>query len=494
MKDLTTTVVVVGSGSSGISAAMTLLENKVDFILLEKGKDLGGAGRFGAHGVFALNSDEQKAKKVKYSYEDAFKSMTEYNHYFTNGSLLSRFLKMSGENIKWLEKIGLPTTLEASQQEAHVNDPMVYHKFNSTQDQIADWDRMEVKIKEAGNKVLHETAAIDIDYSNKKLNAIIAQNSDNEKIRINCKYVVYADGGYPGNDKMMHEKYNDADNLMNLGERKAQGTGILAAQKIGADTNHTPVLFAHACAPSLNINPMKRDSAVETLTNLPLFWVDQTGHRFVDESICYDFALWSNAAHNVGGKYYVLLDQKTLNDFKTNEVNMLDAFEKQFAPVGKKTRTTVGPLSSIQADFDTAAKTGEVVKADTIEELAKKLNISLNALTKTIKEYNGAIENKKDSIFLKNPEYLRYGISSDGPYYAIIEHVAILGTLDGVNVNENCQALRKDGSPIENVYVVGNNANGLYGDSYPIFEGVADGFAFCSGRIAGLEIANKINK
>ena len=494
MKEMSTVVVVVGSGSSGIAASMTLLENKIKFILLEKGKDLGGAGRFGAHGVFALNSKQQKEQKINYGYNDAFKEMTQYNHYFTNGSLLSRFLKMSGENIDWLESIGLPTTLEASQQEAHINDPMVYHKFNSTKDQIANWDRMEDKITSAGNLVLHNTGAVGIDYENDHLNSIIAEDENGQKIRINCDYVVYADGGYPGNSKMMHEKYADADELMNLGERKAQGQGILACEKIGASTSHTPVLFAHACAPSFNINPMKRDNAVETLTNLPLFWVDSTGHRFVDESICYDFALWANAAHNVGGKYYVLVDQKTINILKDHEVNLLDAFEKQFCQVGQTPKTTVGPISNIQKDFDDATKTGEVVKAQTIEELANKLKVSVHSIKKTIDEYNHAIQDKADDIFLKDPKYLKFGISDNGPYYAIIEHVAILGTLDGVNVNENCQPLRKDGKPISNVFVVGNNANGLYGDSYPIFEGVADGFAFCSGRIAGLEIAKEINK
>lgn len=488
MKELKTVVTIVGSGSSGIAAAMTLVEQKIPFILLEKGKDLGGAGRFGANGVFAVNSKQQKAAKVNFSYEQAFNEMTKYNHYFVNGLLLSRFLKMSGKNVEWLKSIGFPTTLEPSEQVAHLNDPMVYHKFNSYKERIANWDRLEKKIIASGNQILHNTPAVDIDYEDDHLRAIIAENKDHEKIRINCKYVIYADGGYPGNKKMMQEKYFDADQMMVLGERKATGDGISAAIKAGASSAHSPVLFGHACAPSLKINPLHRDNAVETLTNLPLFWVNKNGQRFVNEDVCYDSALWANAAHNAGGRYYVVLDQKTLDTFKDNEIDLEDAFERQFTPVGQKARTTVGPLDTIQTDFDQAVSTGEVVRANTIDELAQKIKVPADILKKTVATYNQTIEQQDDPIFLKDKKHLKFKVMT-GPFYAIIEHVAVLGTMDGVNVNENCQPVRDDGTPIKGIYVVGNNVNGLYGDSYPIFEGVADGFAFCSGRITGLEIA-----
>lgn len=485
MKALSTGVVVVGSGSAGISASFELYKQKIPFILLERGDKVGGAGKFGAHGVFAINSKQQVARGVDYNYQQAFEGLTEYNHYFVNGELLSRFLKKSGENIDRMAEMGLSVTVEQSEQESHLNDPLVYHKFNNFKDKMNNWDQLPAKFMEAGNTVLTETAAVDLDYDH-GLKAVIVEDKNGEKTRINTQKVIFADGGYCGDPEMMATKYADSKNLLNLGERKANGTGIKLAKKLGADTNHTPVLFAHGCAPSLQINPMRRDSGVETLTNLPLLWLDKTANRFVNEDIVYDFAMWANAAHNVGGKYYVLVDQKTIDTFKTQEVNLKDTFERQFCEVGETPRTTVGPLPNIQQDFDNAEKTGEVVKADSLTELAEKLKLSLPALQRSVDAYNKAILAQNDDVFLKPTNELLFNVEK-GPFYAIVEHCAILGTLDGVNVNQNCEPVKKDGTPIKDFYIVGNNVNGLYSDGYPSYEGIANGFAFVSGWIAAEE-------
>lgn len=488
MKTLSTVVVIVGSGSAGISAGFELLQQKVPFILVERGDKVGGAGKFGAHGVFAINSKQQQAKGVTYDYAAAFNGLTAYNHYFVNGELLARFLKASGENIDRLAQMGLPVTVEPSEQKAHLNDPLVYHKFNNFKDKMANWDQLPAKFEAAGNRVLTETAAIDLDYDH-GLNAVIVADANGNQTRIEAHKVIFADGGYCGNTAMMAEKYADADKLLNLGERKSDGTGIRLAKKFGAVSTHTPVLFAHGCAPSFKINPMQRASSVETLTNLPLLWVDQTANRFVNEDVVYDFAMWGNAAHNVGGKYYVIVDQKTLDHFKTMPVELEDTFERQFCEVGETPRTTVGPLPNIQQDFDQARQTGEVVKAESLTALANKLNLPLSALNRTIKTYNQAVTAQQDDVFLKPSDELLFDVTN-GPVYAIVEHCAILGTLDGVDVNRNCEPLTADGAPIKDLYVVGNNVNGLYSDGYPSYEGIANGFAFVSGWIAAQEAVN----
>lgn len=490
MKDYTTDVVVVGSGSAGLSASFALYKNNTPFILIEKGDKVGGAGKFGAHGVFAINSRQQKSKKVDYGYPEAFKGLTDYNHYFVNGELLARFLKKSGENIDRMESMGLPVTVEQSEQKAHLHDPLVYHKFNNMADKMQKWDELVDKFQTDSSQVLRQTAVIDIEYDN-GLKSVVCQDKDGRKFNINAKKVIFADGGYCGNSEMMTNHFSDNAELLNLGEHKSTGVGIRLCAREGADTDHNPVLFAHGCAPSFAINPMKRDSSVETLTNLPLLWVDQTANRFVNEDIVYDFAMWANAAHNVGGKYYVILDQHTLDTFKNNEVELEDTFERQFCEVGEEPRTTVGPLPNIQKDFDAAQTTGEVVKGNTIEELADKLNLPLESFKRSLKSYNQAIKKKNDDVFLKPNDELLFSVE-DGPYYAIVEHCAILGTLDGVNVDRNCQPVRKDGSPIKDLYIVGNNVNGLYSDGYPSYEGIANGFAFVSGWIAADEAVKSL--
>ena len=69
-----------------------------------------------------------------------------------------------------------------------------------------------------------------------------------------------------------------------------------------------------------------------------------------------------------------------------------------------------------------------------------------------------------------------------------------LGTLGGVRVNEKLQACDVNLKPVQGLYVVGNDAAGFYGNNtcYPPYEGLATGFAWNSGRIAGESAAEAI--
>lgn len=60
MNELQTDLVVVGAGASGIGASLAASENGGKVILLEKGDKFGGAGMFGAQGLFAAGSKLQK--------------------------------------------------------------------------------------------------------------------------------------------------------------------------------------------------------------------------------------------------------------------------------------------------------------------------------------------------------------------------------------------------------------------------------------------------
>ena len=58
-------IVVVGAGASGISAALTASEYGAKVALLEKGDKFGGAGMFGAQGLFAVESRAQSEVQPK---------------------------------------------------------------------------------------------------------------------------------------------------------------------------------------------------------------------------------------------------------------------------------------------------------------------------------------------------------------------------------------------------------------------------------------------
>jgi len=73
------------------------------------------------------------------------------------------------------------------------------------------------------------------------------------------------------------------------------------------------------------------------------------------------------------------------------------------------------------------------------------------------------------------------------PFYAVPIYAGDIGTNGGVATNENAQAIDANGSPIHGLYVVGNNAASVMGESYP-GAGSTLGPAMTFGYVAGRHI------
>ena len=70
-----------------------------------------------------------------------------------------------------------------------------------------------------------------------------------------------------------------------------------------------------------------------------------------------------------------------------------------------------------------------------------------------------------------------------------------MGTLGGIKINHKTEVLNKSQEAIPGLYAVGNDAGGMYGDSYDVvLSGSTLGFAVNSGRIAGENAAKYIKQ
>ena len=81
MADATESIdlVVIGSGATGTVAALTAAEGGARVIVMEKMRSLGGVSNF-AEGMFAAESNMQRAQYASYSRDDAFKTMLAHGH------------------------------------------------------------------------------------------------------------------------------------------------------------------------------------------------------------------------------------------------------------------------------------------------------------------------------------------------------------------------------------------------------------------------------
>ena len=111
------------------------------------------------------------------------------------------------------------------------------------------------------------------------------------------------------------------------------------------------------------------------------------------------------------------------------------------------------------------------------------------ALVETVESYNGLAAAGEDKDFAKAAQYL-YPVE-EGPYYALDCSVGVLATAGGLRINAATECLDANFEVIPGLYAGGNDAGGLFGDTYDpnIAPGSMAGWAINSGRIAAKSIA-----
>lgn len=135
-------------------------------------------------------------------------------------------------------------------------------------------------------------------------------------------------------------------------------------------------------------------------------------------------------------------------------------------------------------------KQGYVKKANTLEELAKEIGVPKENLEATIKTWNEAIKNKKDTEFGRTTA-MEYDLSK-GPFYAITIAPGVHYTMGGVKINAKTEVLNKENQPILGLYAAGEVTGGLHGQNRIGGNSVAEIIIF--GRQAGLQASEYLKK
>lgn len=494
--------VVIGLGGAGLSAAVELVEAGKSVLVLEKGEDWGGASKWAAEGIFAVESKHQRNAGFYSTKDQAFKHLMEWSHWRNNGRLVRNFVNQSADTIEWLEDHGMKTVLTGNIQDYHWEDPGTYHMFV---DKYDSFDRLVEYLKEKGGQVETKAAAKKLIMNNDQLAGVVYEQ-DGQDIEVATNTVFVADGGFIGNEEMV-EKYVDQDvsDWFIAGEWKATGDGIRMVHEVGGQVRAIANFQNHnACVyPTFEAaGGEKGNYSINQIYSLPLLWVNRRGERFTDEKAVYDSVLWGNVTMKQNGKYFSIVDQATLDQLKSEKVPMINAYTRYGAvrnfidnldadqldnpaqvSAQRSCEAVTGPLENLDADWQKAMDDGYVLKGDSLEDLAEKMGVPVENFKDNVQAYNQAVEDGYDPIFNKDARLLQFKVE-EGPFYAIKVRSAVLGTIGGIEVDEYCRAIGENEQVIDGVYVVGANASGMYDNSYSDIEGVTCAFAWGSGRMA----------
>ncbi|MCS7114063.1 MAG: FAD-binding protein [Nitrososphaerota archaeon] len=123
---------------------------------------------------------------------------------------------------------------------------------------------------------------------------------------------------------------------------------------------------------------------------------------------------------------------------------------------------------------------GWIIKADTIRELAIRMNLNPAGLEDTIKKYNMYCKMGEDPEFNRPPDKM-LPITTP-PFYGVELALTLTNTQGGPKHNIKAQVLDTENKPIPRLYVAGELGS-FWGFLYPGGGNIAEAIAF--GRIAG---------
>ena len=371
-----TDVAVIGGGTSGLAAAIAAAEKGAQVTIIEKASTTGGTGNL-AMGPFGVESRMQKAKRIGLTREEAFKIFMDYTHWRVDAHLVKDYVYKSGSTIDWLEKMGVEFWEPATY---FPGGNFTWHTVKSTPNgsgvsaAAIMMTAMTKKARELGVRILLQTPAKKILKRGSDVAGLTAENNSGEEVRVSAKAVIVATGGFGDNPEMI-KKYTEFEwgkDLFSMRIPGMVGEGIRMAWEAGAAQG--PMSMELIYNP---VDEVELDCAVAF--RQPNLLVNLQGERFINEGIMGNNAFTGNAiAIQKNRCAFLIFDEDTKNQYTKDTVDMTWGG----LPVTR--------LENIDSAIKTTLEKGSksLMVADSLEEIAARTGINLNALLKTVEEYN----------------------------------------------------------------------------------------------------------
>lgn len=458
----TVEVLIVGAGGTGLATAVSALDNGAkDVMIVEKAGRAGGSTAVSGAVVAAYGTQYTESLGLTADYDAWLESWREASESevviigedpgFPTYDRVKQYFHEVGAAVDMLEDDGIVHWV------SYPFFPNTYYQVPDTviSDGMADpeggyhlTDAMLAYVQDKGADVRMSTKATKL-VTDEAGNVIGAEVEDAKGTYTvyATRGVVLATGGFAASTEMMQEYLPQFADWIDLTTscRGATGDGMKMAVEVGGVMYNDPyVSTLGSCASTATLN-----------------------------SFCMSVNLWNRAVVNSQGNRFFsegyMPYQTTVELSRTEDGVAWGIGDSQFADV---------------AALEAAVDGVEVVKADTIEELAEKMGVPVENLVATIESYNTTAETGVDvsEKLQKDPSY--YVAINKAPYYAVRIYVCTGGTIGGVKTNNQYQVIREDGSVIGGLYAGGETSNReMYAYAYSSGSGV--GYALASGKTIG---------
>jgi fumarate reductase flavoprotein subunit len=483
---------VIGVGLAGTCAALAAQEAGAKVTMIDK-NDVWAAR--GGH-ITAFGTKLQQQMGIEVDYRQVIRRWVYWAQGRCKEDLLWLFAEKSGACFDWVVDMVEPRGLKVALWDGYFKGPdyteyPVTHFFYQDgtdfiyQDGVIEGAGngvllpiLEEIIKERGIEIHYKTPAVQIiREGNGPVTGLIAGEAGNYTQYNASKGVIIATGDY-ASDKEMVERYDpfalQADsqiyfpNKCNTGDLHKQAMWVGGAmQKVEP---HAAVIHLESGAQSY-----------------AFLHVNALGKRFKNEDVNTQSKSCTKE-YEPDGIAWTVYDADGLIQVK----QQIDAglggglfYGQTFQRMG-----TEFDLEAEKQVLDMHLNNGKVVSADTLEELAKKMEVPVDNFLATVQRYNEIVAAQNDTDYGKRKELLTPIVKP--PFYAGKLLSTVLTMVGGLRTNTNLNVLDEDDQPIENLYVAGSAAGDFFANDYPtICPGIGHGRCITFGRLAGIIAAGK---
>ncbi len=432
-------VAVIGGGLAGMVAANRAAQLGKRVVVLEQGSD----DRYLCNSRYTGGSFHICIRDIMADEAVLIQAITEVTGGFVTEPLAKMIAGDGRRAVRWLQEEGARFMRAdvASHRGWMLAPPPVVRPGLNWQGRGGDVTlrQLEANLVKRGGALVRCARAQSLVMEGGACHGVVVKQADGE-VTYRASAVVIADGGFPGNLDMLR-KYvcPNPERIVQRNAGTGQGDGLRMAMEAGAGTKGLDRFYGHVLSRDAMTNEKLwpypyLDNILHTAVV-----VGPSGERFVDEG---------------RGGVYVANAIARLPDPLSSAV----VFDQAIWEAG-------GRQGIIAANPHLPLAGGTLLKADTLAELARQLNMPAAGLEATVAAYNAAIAGNSLDKLSPARRTTRYQAQAilKAPFYAIPACAGITTTFGGIAVNEHSQALTESGAAIPGLYAAGGSTGGLEG-------------------------------
>lgn len=470
---------VIGAGGSGLAAAITLQEQGIETLVVDKMANAGGATALTGALINGGCSKQQAERGVTDDVQTMFMDAMVYGSFQNDARMTWLMVNNTGDSVDWLhDTVGVEFEEAINHFPEHTNDRAFYPKGKQPGYLTGT---MEQHYLSNGGELLLETRAQHLLTEDGRVIGASCSTADGT-LNIYADVTLLATGGYGASVAL-----RPADQMGTLfyGASASTGDGIIMAEEVGAMTHYMQYLKSYpqgiekpldggnitADGTTFRGNAYISPLASQAVTlNDGAIYVNVEGERCMNENM--DFVSIKKVTQKqTDMTVYLVMDQKGYDKW----MGMMEV--------------SAGLTPEIVAPW-LDADDGKPVfrKGATVEEAAAKAGIDAEKLSATVAHFNEMVASGKDDDFGRAE--MSVGLDSDGPIYIVEQRLRMATSLGGLKTSTSFEVYDENEQAIDGLYACGEVIGGVHGDESMPSNCVA--WAVNSGRLAAKAAADAV--